>query len=148
MIAKLMQNEILFVDSIRQDKQSISLKVLYLSRITKNKEVDLMSRTTINRMIFNYLLITFDQEDQLEEEKKNKSKTIYYTFVNNSIEISSLAWYKRLMCIVLFAKSRVFTITIIFCLRLWNERCAHDKCEVTFYSTFLDFSWLINCFRN
>ncbi len=34
---------------------------------------------------------TFDQEDQLEKEKKKESKTIYYTFVSNSIEISSLA---------------------------------------------------------
>jgi hypothetical protein len=82
-----MQNEIFLVDSIRQDKQSINLRVLYLLQITKNKEVDLMSKTTINRMIFNYLLIIFDQENQLKEERKKRNKIIYYTFVSNSIEL-------------------------------------------------------------
>ncbi len=33
----------------------------------------------------------FDQEDQLEKKKKKENKTIYYTFVNNLIEISFLA---------------------------------------------------------
>jgi hypothetical protein len=34
-----------------------------------------MSKTTKNKMIFNYLLITFDQENQFKEErKKNKTK--------------------------------------------------------------------------
>jgi hypothetical protein len=32
-------------------------------------------------------LITFDQEDQLRKEKKKRKKTIYYTFVSNSIEL-------------------------------------------------------------
>jgi hypothetical protein len=53
--------------------------VIHLSR--------LMSERTIDRMIFNYLLITFDQEDQLRKEKKKKNRTIYYTFVSNSIEL-------------------------------------------------------------
>ncbi len=49
-IVKFMQNEILLVDSTRQDKQSTSLRVLSLLKIAKNKEVDLMSKTSISRI--------------------------------------------------------------------------------------------------
>ncbi len=49
MIAKFMQNQILLVDSTRRDKQLISLKVLYLLKITKNKKGSLMSKTSISK---------------------------------------------------------------------------------------------------
>ncbi len=51
-----------------------------------------MSETTMNKMIFNYLLITFDQEDQLRKEKKKEKKQNNLLYIRGqSDRVSNLA---------------------------------------------------------
>ncbi len=79
MIAKFMQNQILLVDSTRRDKQLISLKVLYLLKITKNREFDFMSRSTHDRIDFYYLMMLLIKKINLKKKRKKKTKKNYYT---------------------------------------------------------------------
>ncbi len=111
--------ELLFaINSKENELWKLSRKIVSYFLIKKK-----LSGLTINKMIFNYLLIAFDQEDQLEKKKKKKSKTIYYTFVNNSMKINFLAGYKRLMCIVLLAKNCVLTLLFFFWKCELREHC-------------------------
>ncbi len=46
------------------------LRVLYLSRIARIKEFDLMSRSSINRIEIRLFIDMFDQEDQVKKKRK------------------------------------------------------------------------------
>ncbi len=69
-----MQNEILLVISTQRDKQSTSSRVLYLFKISKSKEIDLMSKSIVDRMIFNYLMIRLIKKINLRKIK-NENET-------------------------------------------------------------------------
>ncbi len=70
----------------RRDNDN-KMRVLYLLRIAKNKEVDLMSETILDRMNFYYLIMLLTKKINLrrKERKKNKTKLLYT--VNNPIEL-------------------------------------------------------------
>jgi hypothetical protein len=64
------------------------IRVLYLLKIAKNRELNLMLISTINRICIQLFIDAFNQKDQLrEEEKRKKQNNLLYT-VNSLIELA------------------------------------------------------------